>query len=153
MKLSTKELNFPDRLSHHTFQQRDPAGVLGEFGHSAPVVVGAPYLGSSADYRAFADKVKSRPTVVYAGSNDGFLHGFDADTGKELLAFLTGNLFSTAKSQGYHYLTDPDYSHRYYVDGTPAVSDVFIPSRFSIAKFSPFDDEVDYSLWKLNHMS
>ena len=124
MKLSTKELNFPDRLSHHTFQQRDSAGVLGEFGHSAPVVVGAPYLGDSSDYRAFADKVKSRPTVVYAGSNDGFLHGFDANTGKEILAYLPASLNGTGLTGGWHSLSDPNQARKAYVDGTPAVFDV-----------------------------
>ncbi|HCF74968.1 MAG TPA: hypothetical protein DES72_14490, partial [Gammaproteobacteria bacterium] len=29
---------------------------------------------------------------------------------------------------GYHYLTDPDYTHRYYVDGTPVASDAYIKS-------------------------
>ena len=71
--------------------------------------------------------------MVAVGAIDGRLHLFATDTGKELLAYLPGNLFSTGKSQGYHYLTDPDYSHRYYVDGTPAVSDVYISSRFSSA--------------------
>ncbi|MDE0918978.1 MAG: PilC/PilY family type IV pilus protein [Arenicellales bacterium] len=124
LKLNTEELNFPDRLSHHTFQQRDPAGVLGEFGHSAPVVVGAPYLGSSADYRAFSNKVKSRPTVVYAGSNDGLLHGFDADTGKELLAYLPASLNGRGLTGGWHSLSDPNEARKTYVDGTPAVFDV-----------------------------
>ena len=124
LKLHTEELNHTDRLSHYKFQKRDPAGVLGEFGHSAPVVVGAPYLGDSSDYRAFADKVKSRPTVVYAGSNDGFLHGFDANTGKEILAYLPASLNGTGLTGGWHSLSDPNQARKAYVDGTPAVFDV-----------------------------
>jgi hypothetical protein len=124
LKLHTEELNHTDRLSHYKFQKRDPAGVLGEFGHSAPVVVGAPYLGSSADYRAFSNKVKSRPTVVYAGSNDGLLHGFDANTGKEILAYLPASLNGTGLTGGWHSLSDPNQARKTYVDGTAIVFDV-----------------------------
>ncbi len=124
LKLNSEELNFPDRLSHYKFQQRHAEGPLGEFGHSAPVVVGAPYLGSSADYRAFSNKVKSRPTVVYAGSNDGLLHGFDANTGKELLAYLPASLNGRGLTGGWHSLSDPNEARKTYVDGTPAVFDV-----------------------------
>ena len=62
-------------------------------------------------------------TVVAVGANDGMLHVFSADDGKEMMSYLPGNLFSNAKSEGYHYLTHPDYGHRYYVDGTPTVAD------------------------------
>ncbi len=121
---------------------RERESLLGDIIHSSAVFIGKPSLkwptggafpsGTQA-YSRFARDRHGRQGVVAVGANDGMLHLFAADTGKELLAYLPGNLFSTAKSQGYHYLTDPDYSHRYYVDGTPAVSDVFIPSRFSSA--------------------
>jgi len=120
------------------FRQRK--SLLGDIIHSSAVYVGKPSLnwpsgggfpGGDNAYSAFAKDKRNRRAVVAAGANDGMLHVFAADTGKELLAYLPGNLFSTAPSEGYHYLTDPDYAHRYYVDGTPAVSDVFIPSRFS----------------------
>jgi Tfp pilus tip-associated adhesin PilY1 len=128
LRLHTEELNYTDRLSHYKFQKRDAAGPLGEFGHSAPVVVGEPYLGHSADYVSFKDRVKTRPTVVYAGSNDGLLHGFDADTGKELLAYLPASLNGTGLTGGWHSLTDPNQSRNAYVDGTPAVFDVKLSS-------------------------
>ncbi len=119
---------------------RERQSLLGDIIHSSAVYVGKPSLNwpsggafPSGDkaYSRFARDKRSRRPVVAAGANDGMLHVFAADNGNELLAYLPGNLFSSAKSQGYHYLTDPDYAHRYYVDGTPAVSDVFIPSRFS----------------------
>ena len=31
--------------------------------------------------------------MVYAGANDGMLHGFDAETGVERLAFIPGAVF------------------------------------------------------------
>src|SRR5690606_34611809 len=33
---------------------------------------------------------------------------------------------SSAADQGLHFLTDPDYQHRYYVDLSPVVTDVYI---------------------------
>ena len=32
---------------------------------------------------------------------------------------------------GYHFLTDPDYDHLPYVDGTPVVSDAYIKTTAS----------------------
>ncbi|MED5408773.1 MAG: PilC/PilY family type IV pilus protein, partial [Pseudomonadota bacterium] len=81
-------------------------------------------------YSKFVNDNKLRREVLYVGSNDGMLHAFDANTGEELLAYLPGNLFSNRSSKGYHYLTDPDYGHRFYVDGSPFVGDVLIKSHF-----------------------
>ena len=64
--------------------------------------------------------------MVYSGSNGGKMHGFAESSGREVLAFIANNLFSTGTSEGLHYLTDPNYVHRYYNDLTPTVSDVFI---------------------------
>ena len=64
--------------------------------------------------------------MVYVGANDGALHGFNADTGEELLRYFPGNLYSDGDKTGYHYLTDPEYGHLPYVDGTPVVSDAYI---------------------------
>lgn len=60
--------------------------------------------------------------MIYVGANDGMLHGFDAETGEEVLAYIPGNLFSDKPAEGLHYLTDPDYRHRYYVDLSPMVA-------------------------------
>ena len=125
------------------YQFRERESLMGDIIHSSAVYVGAPTLkwpdggkfpiGANA-YSRFAKDQKSRRGVVMAGANDGVLHGFAADSGKELLAYLPGSLFSAAASEGYHYLTDSDYSHRYYVDGTPTVADAFIRSHFSSAE-------------------
>lgn len=72
---------------------------------------------------------QNRTPMVIVGANDGMLHGFDArvgDTatsngGRELFAYVPNGVFSNLIN-----LTDPAYSHRYYVDGTPRVSDVWI---------------------------
>ncbi len=64
------------------------------------------------------------PTMVYVGANDGMLHGFNASetaaAGNEELAFIP----STAL-QHIAELANPDYGHRYYVDGPLTSSDVY----------------------------
>src|SRR5262249_2994918 len=54
---------------------------LGDIFHSNPVVVGSPNaaIGEST-YQTFATNNRTRTRVIYAGANDGFLHGFHAGT-------------------------------------------------------------------------
>ena len=81
-----------------------------------------------SDFRARQD---GRTPVIYSGANDGMLHGFAAteDGGEEVLSFMPEAIFSEEPAAGLHYLTDPGYSHRYYVDLPPLVSDAFIRHR------------------------
>jgi type IV pilus assembly protein PilY1 len=108
---------------------------MGDVVHSKPVYVGEPTLqwpdnsdfGEDDDrYSDFVKKITGRDGVVYVGGNDGALHGFNTDTGKEVLAYFPAHLASSDINGGYHYLTDPGYTHHYYVDGSPVVSDVYI---------------------------
>lgn len=107
------------------------ASVLGDIVHSGPVYVGHPNLGwgdaapfpTSSLYSDF--KNTSRAKAVYVGANDGMLHAFNAQSGAEMFAYIPNFLFSAATNQGLHYLTDPAYSHNYYVDMTPTVSDIY----------------------------
>ncbi|MDX1697349.1 MAG: PilC/PilY family type IV pilus protein, partial [Thiohalobacterales bacterium] len=69
---------------------------------------------------------QNRAGVIYVGGNDGMLHGFAENDGSEVLAYVPSQLYSTTVDAGLHYLTDPAYAHRYYVDLRPSVSDVFI---------------------------
>ncbi len=111
--------------------------LLGDLVNSGPVFVGAPSLAwpdtapfpdsTGARYSDFKNgSAKTRKKVVYIGSNDGMLHAFDDDTGKELFAYLPNLLASTDSNKGYHYLTDPNYTHNWYVDLTPTLSDAFL---------------------------
>jgi len=116
---------------------RTRASLLGDLVNSGPVFVGAPSLAwpdtapfpdsAGARYSDFKNgSAKTRKKVVYIGSNDGMLHAFDDDTGKELFAYLPNLLASTNSKKGYHYLTDPNYTHNWYVDLTPTLSDAFL---------------------------
>lgn len=120
---------------------RERGSRLGDIVHSGPVYVGKPELGwpdtspfptdENSKYSDFRKKhakgrLGARKAMVYIGANDGMLHGFDADTGQEKLGYIPGALYSDAKTSGLHYLADPQYNHRYYVDMTPSVADAYI---------------------------
>ncbi len=122
------------------YQFRKRESLLGDIVHSSAVHVGQlnlkwPSGGKFPTDRnahsQFRASNRLRRGVVYVGSNDGMLHAFEATTGEELLAYLPGNLFTNARNEGYHYLTDPDYNHRFYVDSTPEISEAYIRSKFN----------------------
>ena len=80
------------------------------------------------NFRA-SNAYQNRKPLIVVGANDGMLHGFDAnisDTpsangGKELFAYVPSAVFNNLIK-----LTEPNYSHRYYVDGTPRVADAWL---------------------------
>jgi type IV pilus assembly protein PilY1 len=118
-----------DEATGNNFRVRDSA--LGDIIQSNPVYVGKPQGNYSAafpdpGYDSFKSSNSGRHGIIYVGANDGMLHGFDEDTGEELIAYVPNSLFSNAATSGLHYLTDPAYIHRYYVDLSPAVADVYI---------------------------
>lgn len=110
---------------------RTRSSVLGDFlGSSPSVVVGPRYLLGAANrleptattgsYTTFATSIKSRKPRVYAGANDGMLHGFNAKTGAEEFAFIPSAVFPKLNK-----LTGKNYSHEFFVDGSPVVADVY----------------------------
>lgn len=102
------------------FRKR-PTSKLGDMVNSAPLFVGMPAANYGAPfYRDFRKAQASRPGMIYVGANDGMLHGFDAKTGVERLAYVPSGVFDNLSK-----LTDPGYVHRYYVDGSPSSGDVF----------------------------
>ncbi|WP_415889493.1 pilus assembly protein [Neptuniibacter sp. SY11_33] len=74
-------------------------------------------------YRATTAYV-NKPNLILLGANDGMLHIFDAsftsNGGKELFAYVPSNAFGNL-----YELTDPDYSHRFYVDGPVDYADAW----------------------------
>ncbi|RMX04984.1 hypothetical protein D8I35_14125 [Corticibacter populi] len=57
--------------------------------------------------------------MLYVGANDGMLHGFNPNTGAEVLAYVPRGLYDKLPA-----LTTTDYVHQYYVDGSPFVAEV-----------------------------
>lgn len=94
--------------------------VLGDIVHSAPVYVAGSVAGSANNKNlAFKSGGKNGRPMVYVGANDGMLHAFDADTGEEVFAYVPNALIPVL-----YQLTEPEYAHRTYLGGTPAVADI-----------------------------
>lgn len=119
---------------------------LGDIVDSTPTVVAAPQenfdqLYSDTTYATFRAQYVNRRQVLYVGANDGMLHAFNGGfydpatrefkfndgthtahpLGSELWAYVPMNLLPHLK-----WLTDPNYTHVYYVDGKPRVFDAKI---------------------------
>ena len=147
------------------FRQR--TSVLGDIVDSSPTWVGppsAPYPAVWADllhpaqtmpensgqtYAAFASSNQGRTNVVYAGANDGFMHGFRTGSftnpttynganndGHEVLAFMPAYVVNAINSSVVpgsppvvlntaNDYTNPLYAHRFNVDGTPGTGELF----------------------------
>jgi len=80
---------------------------------------GRPSSNYAMGYSTFVAAQKNRTPVLYVGGNDGMLHGFSATDGKELIAYVPRGVVGGLKD-----LTDKDYQHRYYVDGSPMTGDI-----------------------------
>jgi type IV pilus assembly protein PilY1 len=104
---------------------------LGDIVSSNPAYVGPPNQSyPDASYSTFKTTNASRRPVIYVGANDGMLHAFDADpasgtVGQELFAYVPSAVYYKLSR-----LTGQNYGHRYYVDGTPAVADVFVNGQW-----------------------
>ena len=61
--------------------------------------------------------------VLFVAANDGMLHAFDGDTGRELFAYLPSELVK-GTSPPITEVMQVDYTHRYFMDGTPAVRNI-----------------------------
>lgn len=118
------------------FRQR--ANRLGDIVNSDPQYIGKQNYGYSLlrgsdwttarnAYAAFQASKASRTEMLVFGANDGMLHlvkagvGESDDGGAELFAFIPNSVFANLRS-----LANPNYSHRYYVDGSPLVADAWM---------------------------
>jgi len=124
-----------DRVRYRDFRNRP--SVLGDIMNSGTVYVhkdgfgygNASILVDGKDtYNNYVTAKASNKPVIYVGANDGMLHAFNAeitgaDMGKELFAYIPAKVYQNLSA-----LTDPTYgkSHKYFVDGTPTVSDVYL---------------------------
>jgi type IV pilus assembly protein PilY1 len=81
-----------------------------------------------------------RTNVVYAGANDGMLHGFRSGSyntngtinqtnndGYEVMAYIPGQVVQTIQNATNVALnfSDPQYGHRFHVDAPPGTGDLF----------------------------
>ena len=111
---------------------------LGDIVSSAPLFVGRPPFryrdtleASGQTYGTFVaanDEPLERTPMVYAGANDGMLHGFNAATGAEVFAFIPTPMWKTTGTPARARLTklaQQNYQHEYFVDGPPSMGDAF----------------------------
>lgn len=131
---------------------RDRSTLLGDIVNSSPVYVGAPdrvrypanwtdalnnvengqeaTAGAYRDPTAGNDFVRSysnRPPMVYVGANDGMLHGFNANTGDEIIAYIPQAVVDLQNNGAkLRQLADSTYGHDFFVDGNPVVGDAVI---------------------------
>ncbi len=114
---------------------------MGSLVNSSPSFVGAPAsnwpnlsIFGDGNYSAFESNSASRTPVIYVGANDGMLHGFKATDpnnsgGEELLAYIPNFVSSSSSADGLHYLSDPTYEHRYYIDLDVGQQDIYMRHR------------------------
>jgi Tfp pilus tip-associated adhesin PilY1 len=115
-----------------SFRSR-PTSKLGDIIHSAPSYVAAPgsaYPDSmeSASYSSFAAANANRTPMIYVGANDGMLHAFNANTGREAMAFVPTSVYKTLSNltaQSLSAVAGEPVAHHYQVDGSPTISDVY----------------------------
>lgn len=124
--------------SNPTRPFRERASRLGDIVNSDPQYIhkqdfgynllsGEAWATAGSRYQTFrsSSAYQNRAPIIAVGANDGMLHIFNASLGSgggsELFAYVPRNVLGSL-----HALTDPAYTHRYYVDGTPAFSDAWI---------------------------
>jgi type IV pilus assembly protein PilY1 len=107
-------------------------GKLGDIINSSATYVGKPVFDypdalelAAATYQSFRTAQAGRTPMVYVGGNDGMLHGFRADNGLEKIAYVPNLVYTNDATNNLSLLTWQSYTHRYYVDGTPTIGDVF----------------------------
>jgi type IV pilus assembly protein PilY1 len=118
------------------YRNRNVKTVLGDIVDSAPVFSwhenfgyavlpegASTYLSFISSKASTAGSIYSGSGMVYAGANDGMLHGFDAATGKEVFGYVPHNVIPNLPA-----LADPAYAHRFYVDQTAYVGDACVGS-------------------------
>ena len=97
---------------------------LGDIIDSGPKYVGIPsYLPADIEtdpHPTFRNDHSTRRPMIYVGANDGMVHGFDANTGEERLAYIPSKALPLLNQ-----LTDPNYQHRYFVNDTPTSADAY----------------------------
>jgi type IV pilus assembly protein PilY1 len=128
---------------------RTRGGVLGDIVDSSPLWVGPPSAGyvspfkdslyvstgSETSYATYSSSMATRMNVVYAGSNDGLLHGFRTGSnntdgtynstnndGYEVIGFMPSTVLADSNVVS---LTSPTYGHNYFVDAPPGTGDLF----------------------------
>jgi type IV pilus assembly protein PilY1 len=137
--------SFRDRTRYAPAGGGATPGVLGDIINSSPVKgmlfgasyqtlpAGTPGRDQYVTYRSASNpQLTNMINTIFVGANDGMLHAFDANTGTERFAFIPNSVYTVPRSisggneNKLLMLSQPTYQHRYTVDGSPQLADVFI---------------------------
>ncbi|NAW33270.1 pilus assembly protein [Halomonas alimentaria] len=137
--LGTARINWLRGSDHDQLRNRSHPGgrrLLGDIVHSTPIIATQRYQGYSSlpgdegnDYLGFIKSLSERPDMLYVGANDGMLHAFDTEDGEELFAYMPSELLAPEQPGGparISALMEPDYSHRFLLDGETTVGDAYL---------------------------
>lgn len=159
-------------------QFRERSTPLGDIIGSDPVYMKAEDFGYGSgssgvtgkdSYSAHIAAKEAMTPTIYVGANDGMLHAFQADTnqpnsGHELFAYVPRGVYGNLSA-----LTDPAYTHRYYVDGKIDIHDVYTGtgwtsilvgalgaggrSIYALDLHNPFevDEAENFAIWEFQH--
>ena len=83
-------------------------------------------LETKDDFLSHAFAIKSRPTTLFVGANDGMLHAFDANSGAERWAYVpnTGFRYLSRLTSKFNLFTQSS------VDNTPSIREVYTNGRW-----------------------
>ena len=135
-----------DTNANSTFRSRetiDESGasvtrLLGDIVNANPQFVGKSNFGfarlpgdEGSSYGLFrsTQTYQDRIDAVYVPANDGILHAFDSEDGDELFGYIPGELLLPQGTNNHARISElilPNYSHKYFLDGTPRVQDAYI---------------------------
>lgn len=129
------ETTSSDPASSRAYRSRTK--LLGDIVGSRVLVVGTPSSpfseSTNPGYAQFRTDTASRKTMVYFGANDGMMHAIDGSltgttAGQEVFAYVPnaviGGPSGTPGVDGLAALGNPAFSHRYFVNTTPAAFDL-----------------------------
>lgn len=109
---------------------RDRVKPLGDVVNSDPLFVGADNYGyvklgdsdgGGPKYIDFLTWKQTREGMLFVGANDGMMHAFVASTGVEKFAYVPRGVYQNLSA-----LTQPGYTHKYFVDGPSTSADARI---------------------------
>jgi len=102
--------------------------ILGDIASSKPAYLREPRKAyGDEDYAAFRSANASRDPVVFIAANDGMLHAFEADKGRELWGYVPRiTMKKLYRQASVNYAS----SHQFSTDGSPELADVKIDGEW-----------------------
>lgn len=109
-------------VNGQTVRVRNSANIMGSIVNAAPWLQSRPsaryFESSNPGYSAFRTTYSNRTPVLWAASNDGMLHGFNATNGNPIMSYVPESMARRLNE------TTTDTTVRAYVDGSPYSADV-----------------------------